>query len=147
MASRFPQAQRAVSRQPYESASPSVSTVIEQIENKCNASQVMGRRKGELSKARLDREWPHQVMLPANRCSGEWYPLMHAFCLHLSLAPRHHSLVRNDEWHLVFCFAVKEHAEIFRERFSGEHFDPATRGRGRDWARSRVRRPKTYGRG
>jgi hypothetical protein len=28
------------------------------------------RRKGEYSKSRLDREFPYQVMLPAERCMG-----------------------------------------------------------------------------
>jgi hypothetical protein len=30
----------------------------------------MARRKGEYSKSRLDREFPHQVILPADRCAG-----------------------------------------------------------------------------
>jgi hypothetical protein len=29
-----------------------------------------GRRKGDVSPARLDREWPHQVMLPGPRVVG-----------------------------------------------------------------------------
>ena len=38
--------------------------------------------------------------------------------------------VKNDEWHLVFCFAEKDHAEKFKSRFAGEWFDPTTRGQG-----------------
>jgi hypothetical protein len=38
--------------------------------------------------------------------------------------------LKNDEWHLVFCFAEKDHAEKFKARFAGEWFDPATRGQG-----------------
>ena len=30
----------------------------------------MTRRKGEYSKSRLDREFPHQVIIPADRCTG-----------------------------------------------------------------------------
>lgn len=33
----------------------------------------MTRRKGELSAARIDREWPHQVALPADQGIGENY--------------------------------------------------------------------------
>jgi hypothetical protein len=36
-----------------------------------NGSDVgLTRRKGEYSKSRLDREFPYQVMLPAERCRG-----------------------------------------------------------------------------
>jgi hypothetical protein len=33
----------------------------------------MGRRKGEQTPARIDREWPHQVSLPAAQCTGIHY--------------------------------------------------------------------------
>lgn len=33
-------------------------------------------RKGELSKGTIDREWPHQVVLPAHRCMGHDYVTM-----------------------------------------------------------------------
>jgi hypothetical protein len=42
-------------------------------------------------------------------------------------------LVEDDEWRLVFCFAEKSHADLFRERFGGEPFDPSSRGRGNAW--------------
>jgi hypothetical protein len=31
---------------------------------------AMTRRKGELSKSTIDREWPHQVALRADECTG-----------------------------------------------------------------------------
>jgi hypothetical protein len=37
-------------------------------------------RKGELSKGKIDREWPHQVALPAQRCIGQNYVTIHLFC-------------------------------------------------------------------
>jgi hypothetical protein len=40
-------------------------------------------RKGELSKGTMDRQWPHQVALPATRAC-------------LPLCPRTHSFRRND---------------------------------------------------
>jgi hypothetical protein len=36
---------------------------------------------------------------------------------------------RHYEWWSVFCFAEREHAEKFKERFGGEWFDPKRRGR------------------
>jgi Family of unknown function (DUF6328) len=37
-------------------------------------------RKGELSKGTMDRQWPHQVALPAARCTGHNYVTIRLFC-------------------------------------------------------------------
>jgi hypothetical protein len=91
------------------------------------------RRKGEYSKSRLNREFPHQVILPADRCTGANGAAMDNFCTNLALGPRHHSLFYEDRWHLVYCFANAAHADLFRERFGGESLNPEARGRGRNW--------------
>ena len=36
-------------------------------------------RKGELSKGTMDRQWPHQLALPAARCTGGNYVTIHEF--------------------------------------------------------------------
>jgi len=95
----------------------------------------MVRRKGELSPAGIDRGWPHQVALPADECRGTHFRTLHAFCIGLSLCPRGHSVFHDDRWWQVFCFAEGADADAFRARFGGERFDPAQRGRGRNWAR------------
>jgi len=84
-------------------------------------------RGGELSKAMMERDWPHQVALPATRCHGHNYVTLRFFCEPLSLCPRTHSYRRDDQDVIVFCFAERAHAEQFRERFGGEFIDPATR--------------------
>jgi len=56
------------------------------------------RRKGELSPAAIDRDWPHHVVLPAAR---------HA--------------VRDN----VYCFADPADAEKFKQRFGAERFNPS----------------------
>lgn len=43
------------------------------------------RRKGELSPARVDREWPHQIIRPASEGLTQNYNAIHAFCADLSL--------------------------------------------------------------
>jgi len=86
-------------------------------------------RKGELSKAMMDRDWPHQVALPAMRCHGHNYITICLFCEPLSLCPRTHSFRRDDHDLMVFCFATRDHGEKFRDRFGGEFLDPATRPR------------------
>jgi len=45
----------------------------------------------------------------------------------LLLCPRTHSLRRDDQDMLLFCFAERTHAEQFRERFSGDFLDTKDR--------------------
>jgi hypothetical protein len=92
------------------------------------------RRKGELSPAAIDRDWPHQVVLPARACEGGRYAAIHEFCKDLTLCPRGHS-VYDGEWFHVYCFQKQEHAELFKQHFGGARFDPGQRGRGSNWAR------------
>jgi hypothetical protein len=84
-------------------------------------------RRGGLSKHAIDRDWPHQVALPAYRCTGGNYVTMRLFCEELSLSPRGHSFYRDGTDMNVFCFARREHAELFRDRFGGEFIDPKDR--------------------
>ena len=93
----------------------------------------MVRRKGEISSAAIDREYQQQVILPARCYSGSNYETVNAFCRDLSLAPRGHAVIKNDEWHYVFCFSIREDAEKLMARFGGEWFDPQTRCRGAKW--------------
>jgi hypothetical protein len=86
-------------------------------------------RKGELSKGTMDRNWPYRIALPAYRCLGHDYLTIRFFCEGegLSLSPRTHSLRRDYEDLVIFCFAQRQHAEQFRERFDGEFIDPKSR--------------------
>jgi hypothetical protein len=93
----------------------------------------VSRRKGELTANRVDREWPYQVALHADQVAGKNYSVTHDFCRDLSVCPRGHSVLRGNVTYIVFCFADAEHAELFRERFNGERFDPKKRGRGNKW--------------
>ena len=45
-------------------------------------------RRGELSKHIIDPDWPHQIALPAYRCTGANYVTIHLFCQDLTLCPR-----------------------------------------------------------
>jgi hypothetical protein len=101
----------------------------------------MTRRKGEYTKSRLDREFPHQVIVSADRCAGANSATIESLCKTLTLGPRHHSVFHQDRWHLVYCFADAAHAELFQEKFGGETFDPKARGRGRNWHMLRKCRP------
>jgi hypothetical protein len=93
----------------------------------------MARRRCEMTSAQLDRQWPHQIAVPAARTLlGEYHAAL-AFCAGMSLAPRGHSVVHNDIHYNVWCFAEAEHAARFKSRYDGIDFNPKDRGRGRNW--------------
>jgi hypothetical protein len=93
----------------------------------------MTRRKGELSARMIDREWPHQVALPVDQVIGKNHRVIREFCRELSLCSLGHTVQHNSITYNVFCFADPSHADLFRERFGGEPFDPRDRGRGSKW--------------
>jgi len=96
-------------------------------------------RRGERSKHIIDRDWSHQIALPAHRGTGGNYVTIRLFCQGLSLSDRSHSFRRDDVDMAVFCFAVREHAEQFQERFGDEFIDLRTDQSSRDRAGSRVK--------
>src|SRR4029078_1513224 len=63
---------------------------------------MMVRRKGEISSAAIDRQYPYQVILPAHCYSGTNYRTIHAFCIGLSLAPRGHAVLKNANGTMSF---------------------------------------------
>lgn len=52
--------------------------------------------------------------------------------------------MRDDQWHHVYCFAEREHAEKFQARFGGEWFDPTRRGRGNSWMKVKPPKQRYY---
>lgn len=84
-------------------------------------------RKGELSKAAIDRGWPFQVALEARFCMGDNFIKHRLYCRELSLCARGHSFYRENRDYHVFCFAIREHAESFAKRFRGEFMDAKDR--------------------
>jgi hypothetical protein len=93
------------------------------------------RRKGELSASAIDREWPHQVVLPARLGQRDDYNEIHEFCRDLTLCTRGHSLYHDEQWFHVYCFKEAADAHKFVERFGGQRFHPNERGRGSHWAK------------
>jgi hypothetical protein len=101
-------------------------------------------RRSELSPARIDREWPHQIVLKADDCVGENNTAIRTFCADLSLCRLGHSYVENDAWMRVFCFAEKAHAEKFQAQFGGAWFDPSRKRRGAGWSKLKEAKRRLY---
>jgi hypothetical protein len=84
-------------------------------------------RKGELSKGMIDRQWPHQVAVQADKCTGTAWVAIRDFCRTLSLCPRGHYFYRDTIGFNVYCFGQRDHAEQFCDRFDGEMIAPEDR--------------------
>lgn len=87
----------------------------------------MSRRKGELSRGEIDRQFPHQVALPSRATGGKALTDVLDFGRHRSMAPRRPCFVRDNEYWTVWCFADRQDAEAFQQRFGGEFMAPADR--------------------
>lgn len=89
------------------------------------------RRKGELSKATIDREWPHQIALELPE--GHGFGILPAMGPLSSLCSRGHELAHDGKRYRVFCFSDPDQAARFKDIMGGIDFDPRDRGRRHNW--------------
>jgi hypothetical protein len=83
-------------------------------------------RKGEITRADLQRQRPHHVALSADKVRGlKNSEVVRGFASALSVAPLIYSVSCADVD--VFCFDKREDAEAFCDRFGGEWWPEARR--------------------
>jgi hypothetical protein len=72
----------------------------------------MVRRKGELSRARIDSDWPHQIALPIEAAGGRNTIVIQRFCHDVSICSRHKSYRIDGQEFIVHCFATRRDARV-----------------------------------
>ena len=83
----------------------------------------MTRARGQPSRAVINREFLHQVIVLADNVSGRELDRVIAFHDKVSVPVKSRSAFQNDQWYAIFCFAEKEHALAFRLAFGGTLID------------------------
>jgi len=83
----------------------------------------MTRARGQPSRTAINREFPHQVIVPAKSVSGRELDRVIKFHDKLSVPIKSRSAFQNDDWYAIYCFAEKEHALAFRLAFGGTLID------------------------
>lgn len=89
-------------------------------------------RKGELSRATIDREWPHQLAFSAEFVAGKNCIVIDRFCRGLSVCSRTRNYWRDRKEYIAYCFAERSDAEYLQMHLGGEFVDPTNLG---PWSR------------
>jgi hypothetical protein len=80
----------------------------------------MTRARGQPSRRMIDRQYPHQVLVPAENVGGIKHDFVVVFHAQIDKPERAHSVFKDDRWHQIYCFAHATDARAFQAIFGGE---------------------------
>ena len=83
-------------------------------------AKYVTRARGQASRSLINRELPHRVLVRAEDARGRALDAVYAFHDNREVPVRSHSLRKDDEWYLVYCFTGRGMAEGFHLLFGGQ---------------------------
>jgi hypothetical protein len=83
----------------------------------------MTRARGQSSRTLLNREYPHQILVPSWNVRGKMFKKVDAFHVQIGAPLKKRSIFKNDSWYELYCFAQRHDADSFQELFGG-HLTP-----------------------
>lgn len=103
----------------------------------------MSRSRGDISNTHLNHDYPHQVALRYDLCTGKNYSDPQRFAKLLGAYWRQRHVSDGADSFLVFCFLEPEDAHQFKATFDGIPFYPEDL-KGKVWHRppGDLRRPR-----
>jgi hypothetical protein len=88
---------------------------------------MMTRARGQSSRRLLERDYPHQVLVPAETVRGKTLDRVIAFHSNLGISTRISSIRKEDAWYSLFRFADPNHAKLFQVMFGGDLIQPQSK--------------------
>lgn len=80
----------------------------------------MNRARGQPSRRMIDRSYPYQVLIPAEKVQGRNLDAVIIFHEQIGQPMQHRSTFEDDKWQAIYCFADPTHASAFQAMFGGE---------------------------
>jgi hypothetical protein len=68
----------------------------------------------------LNRDYPHQVLVPSESVGGKMLDEVFAFHTRLGLPTKTRSIRKDRRWYSLYCFADQQHAVSFQLTCGGE---------------------------
>jgi hypothetical protein len=85
-------------------------------------------RQGQPSRALLNREYPHQVLVRPENVSGKTLERVADFHVKLGIPTKSRSIRKDDARYSLYCFTDREHAKLFQVMFGGELTQAQSKG-------------------
>jgi hypothetical protein len=72
------------------------------------------------TRAQINRDFRHQIILPASEYTGDKAKLHKLYCANLNFGADHGSVIINALSYVIYCFANRQDANRFRKNFGGK---------------------------